>query len=165
MPTNAEWEYTCRAGTETRYFGGDDFESLRRTANVADVQYYEALTGLEIPPEAIKQGSVAGVMAAHKDGFAYTSPVGEFAANAFGLHDVHGNASTWCLDRYGDDYYSKSPSENPLGPEQGERRVVRGGGFPTYPAYCRSAARFGYLPSVRLMFIGFRVVREISKSD
>ena len=95
LPTEAEWEYACRAGTTTRYFHGNDSEGLEKMGNVADAAFVGQFPELE------------GVVRAN-DGYAYTSPVGSFLQNAFGLSDMHGNVWEWCADWYNPEYYSMS---------------------------------------------------------
>ena len=94
LPTEAEWEYACRAGTTTRYSSGDDPETLAKVGNVAD-----ATAKAKFPDWTwtIKAS----------DGYVFTSPVGSFQPNANGLYDMHGNAWQWCADWYGAEYYAK----------------------------------------------------------
>jgi formylglycine-generating enzyme required for sulfatase activity len=88
-----------------------------------------------------------------------TAPVGSFAPNAFGLHDMHGNVSEWCQDWYAADAYAKDAG--PHGPEGGTRRVVRGGNYRSQWAYqCRASIRDSRPPTDRVPRIGFRVVME-----
>ena len=119
LPTEAEWEYVCRAGTQTRYHNGPDPESLTQVANVFDVD-----SKANWPQW--KQYALA-----KKDGFAFTAPVGSFAPNAFGIYDMHGNAWEWCSDWHGDDYYADSPMNDPRGPKEGSVRIRRGGSWHT----------------------------------
>jgi len=145
LPTEAEWEYACRAGTTTRYYCGDDPEGLMRVANV--------------PPCTAKAASSAGKPIA-EDLPTFSSPVGTFRPNRFGLYDMHGNAWEWCADWYGKDYYGESPPEDPTGPASAKYRVLRGGSFLSGPDVARSANRNWDSPDLRLYFDGFRVVRE-----
>jgi formylglycine-generating enzyme required for sulfatase activity len=146
LPTEAEWEYACRAGTTTRYSSGDDPETLATVGNVAD-----ATLGAKFPGRAhIIKAS---------DGYAFTSPVGSFKPNAFGLYDMHGNAWQWCADRYGAEYYATSPADDPAGPDSGNDRVRRGGCWDYWPDDCRSANRYYGGPDFRSCYTGFRVAR------
>ncbi|HUY32454.1 MAG TPA: SUMF1/EgtB/PvdO family nonheme iron enzyme [Pirellulales bacterium] len=146
LPTEAEWEYACRAGTTTRFYNGDDPEGLVKIGNVPDGTLKQKLTWW---PDVVKS----------KDGYAFTAPGGRFRANAFGLYDMTGNAMEWCADWYGANYYENSPSDDPQGPAAGSFRVIRGGGWRVIPVYCRSACRFADEPAHRYNYIGFRVVR------
>ncbi len=147
LPTEAEWEYCCRAGTTTRFYSGDDPETLASVANVADATF-----------EA-KFADVAFFGIKASDGYAFTSPVGRFKPNAFGLYDMHGNAWQWCADWYDFYYYSKSPVRDPKGPDCGNARVRRGGSWFDWAALARSAVRSKDLPDSRDYCIGFRVAR------
>ncbi len=143
LPTEAEWEYSCRAGTTTRFHSGDDPESLATVANVADASAKRKFPNWTWTINA-------------DDGYVFTAPVGKFTANAFGLHDMHGNAWEWCQDWY--EKYDKNDSRDPKGPGAGASRVMRGGSFNFEPRYCRAAYRSGYAPSNRSGYLGFRVV-------
>ena len=128
LPTEAEWEYSCRAGTKTIYYSGDTDKDLDRVA------WYRA------------------------NSKSTTHPVGQKESNFFGLYDMHGNVWQWCQDWYGEDYYGKSEAENPQGSAQGAVRLVRGGSWVDNPLNCRSADRDGNHPDNRSKFLGFRVV-------
>ena len=146
LPTEAQWEYACRAGTNSRYYDGDDSEGLAKVGNTAD------------GTARVKFNRWGGIKS--KDGYVFTAPVGRFAANSNGLYDMHGNVSEWCDDWYGEDYYGKSPSSDPQGPKTGAFRVNRGGGWNDLPLNCRSAHRTWIAPGFRVSFLGFRVLRS-----
>ncbi len=93
-----------------------------------------------------------------RSGLKRTCKVGSYPPNRLGLYDMHGNVWQWCQDWRGEDYYSKSPAENPEGPAQGTARVLRGGSWRPNPGRCRSACRGRYDPADRYSDIGFRVV-------
>jgi len=111
LPTEAEWEYACRAGTDTKYSFGNSVNQLAAYAWYAD------------------------------DSGKTTHPVGEKKPNPWGLYDMHGNVAEWCNDRYDPNYYAKSPVENPRGPAEGQERVLRGGAWNSIADACRSAYR------------------------
>jgi formylglycine-generating enzyme len=146
LPTEAEWEYACRAGTTTRYSSGDDPETLADVANVADAAAKAQFPDWKHTLRA-------------SDGYAFTSPVGQFRPNAFGLYDMHGNARQWCADWYGEEYYAVSPTDDPKGPDSGKDRVLRGGSWDYRPYVARSAFRYWVTPAYRPNFTGFRVAR------
>jgi len=143
LPTEAEWEYACRAGTTTRYFPGDDAEGLAEVGNVADGTSREKYPGWN----AI----------AARDGFVYTAPVGRYRPNAWGLHDMHGNVWEWCWDWYGGDFYKASRVDDPAGPLGAADRVIRGGSWSNFPRDCRSAYRYRSTPVYRSHTLGFRL--------
>jgi formylglycine-generating enzyme len=147
LPSEAQWEYACRAGTKTRYFSGDDPETLAKVANVAD-----AAAKAKFPELDAIKGS---------DGYVFTSPVGQFKPNAFGIYDMHGNGWQWCADWYGEDYYGMSPADDPKGPDSGVVRVRRGGSWLDRPDYCGSAFRHYGAPEYRGNYAGFRVARAL----
>ena len=150
LPTEAEWEYACRAGTRTRYPHGDDPQGLLHTANTFDQ---------EVAPlwPRWQQHALAG-----SDGHVFTAPVGSYAPNAFGLHDMLGNAWEWVSDWHGDTYYAHSPRNDPQGPADGTVRVRRGGSWHTWSFYARCGYRNWNSPQTRYTLVGMRLVREIS---
>ncbi len=149
LPTEAEWEYACRAGTKSRYWNSSDPEELVSIANVWDLSANSRFRTLNWVPQNYLNSN---------DGYAFSAPVGRFKPNPFGLYDMHGNAVEWCEDWYDENYYAKSPPEDPQGPTAGSFRVIRGGGWYYYAVLCRAADRNEIPPSNRNCNIGFRVV-------
>jgi formylglycine-generating enzyme required for sulfatase activity len=136
LPTEAEWEYACRAGSTTRYSFGDDAAGLGAFAWYVDNS----------------RPQTQNVRRSHQ--------VGQKRPNAWGLYDMHGNVQEWCWDGYEADYYSKEPpAADPLGPSQAASRVYRGGCWRLSPQICRSAFRDGRAPGNRGALLGFRVAR------
>ncbi len=138
LPTEAEWEYACRAGTETAFCFGDGLTSA----------------------EANFDGSYPYGGADRGPFLARPAPVGAFPANAWGLHDLHGNVWEWCADGYDENYYENGPAQDPPGPAEAAegRRVVRGGSWNDGGRDCRSANRNAVDPDTRGNDIGFRIV-------
>jgi formylglycine-generating enzyme required for sulfatase activity len=143
LPTEAEWEYACRAGTTSLYYNGDDPEGLTRIGNIADATLKEKI--LRMPTVS------------SSDGWAFTAPVGRFRANNFGVHDMTGNVWEWCSDWYSSEFYRKSALSDPMGPSSGSLRVSRGGSWNVAAGLCRSAARSASPPGTGSAFLGFRV--------
>ncbi len=131
LPTEAEWEYACRAGTNTPYSVGDELS--QNDANFG-VEFTES-------------GKLT------KDYFKYY-------VNAFGLKNMHGNVWEWCSDWYSKDYYSQKENKDPKGPGKGKKRVVRGGGYGDGASDCRSASRKAFTPDTRFSSIGLRLLLE-----
>ncbi|MEO5339005.1 MAG: formylglycine-generating enzyme family protein [Magnetococcus sp. MYC-9] len=134
LPTEAEWEYVARAGTETTRYWGDAAESMDRYA------WY-----------GFDQGN------ANRQ----THPVGQLQPNAWGLHDMLGNVEEWVSDWYGERYYTDSPSRDPTGPGTGSYRVIRGGSWYNAPAYLRVTLRNNGDASHRYNGLGLRLVMMV----
>jgi formylglycine-generating enzyme required for sulfatase activity len=132
LPTEAEWEYACRAGSSTAFAFGN---TLR--------------------PEQANIRSRDLVGDASRD--PHPQQVKSHDPNDWGLYALHGGVREWCSDWYDKDYYKKSPGQDPAGPERGEFRVARGGSWADDALGCRSARRLGLAPGIRLG-MGFRVV-------
>lgn len=148
LPTEAEWEYACRAGTRTHFHSGDDPATLIGVANL-----FAAETAPLWP-----QWQAYALPA--RDGFVFTAPVGSYAPNDFGLHDMHGNAWEWTADWHDDTYYARSPVDDPTGPESGDVKVRRGGSWHSWPLYARCAYRNWNSPGTRYVLVGMRLVME-----
>lgn len=134
LPTEAEWEYACRAGTTTPYNTGNDLSTAQ--ANY-DENYVSNINSRVISKKN-------------------TMPVGSFAANKWGLFDMHGNVLEWCNDWYRN--YLTEDQINPKGPETGTDHVIRGGEWRRSAQFCRSAIRRSFFPARRDDSIGFRLV-------
>ena len=133
LPTEAEWEYACRAGTTTPFHFGETISTDQANYNGEHV-YGNGKKGVNRKK---------------------TVPVGSFPANAFGLYDMNCNVWQWCLDQYGD--YPQKDVVDPQGAEKGAKRVLRGGSWGNHPASCRSAHRNGVEPGYRDFYNGLRV--------
>jgi len=149
LPTEAEFEYATRAGTQTTYWWGNSTPGTRKVANVADEFLNEKDPGWVI-------------MEGYNDGYERTAPVGSFEPNPFHLFDMTGNVSEWTADWFDADYYGKgkSPDRNPTGPSRGQYRVARGGSWSDGPDYVRSAYRLRDTPPNRNDDIGFRCAQD-----
>jgi formylglycine-generating enzyme required for sulfatase activity len=131
LPTEAEWEYACRGGRKTEYSYGEEDNSMR---------FFGWFSWI---------------------GEGETHPVGQKKPNSWGLCDMSGNVWEWCQDFYQKDYYAKSPTKDPRGPENGEDRVMRGGCYFNIMDYCRPASRAQNNPKYSFSFMGFRLVRSL----
>ena len=129
LPTEAEWEYCCRAGSDTKYSYGDD------EGQFGDYAWY------------------------YDNSDSKTHPVGQKKPNAWGLYDMHGNVWEWVLDWYDRDYYENSPGTDPQGPDSGSFRVLRGGGWSNDADNCHSADRNYHNPDYSTIDLGLRLVR------
>ena len=135
LPTEAEWEYACRAGTKTAYFFGNEPSKLK------DYAWFDKNSG------------------------AKPRPVGQKLPNPWGLYDMYGNVWEWCNDFYKVDYYQEAPQENPKGPKTGDNKVVRGGAWKFSDESCRSGYRYNEDPGYADVcfgydIYGFRCVRN-----
>jgi uncharacterized protein (TIGR02996 family) len=141
LPTEAEWEYACRAGISLAgpFHQGASLSSRQANFNGQAEPYPGAEPGpwLERP-----------------------CPVDSYPPNAFGLYDLHGNVSEWCADWFAPHYYEESPEADPPGPATGERRVLRGGAWNDHGRHCRAALRYDRPPEEERNDFGLRVVME-----
>jgi formylglycine-generating enzyme required for sulfatase activity len=138
LPTEAEWEYACRAGTTTPFNTGNNITTNQANYN-GDYPYNNNPKG---------------------ENRERTTEVSSFAHNAWGLYDMHGNVFEWCWDWFSSNYYSSSPAQDPTGPVSGDSRVLRGGAWTHDGKYLRSAYRSLSYPYAWGYFIGFRIVRS-----
>jgi len=136
LPTEAEWEYACRAGTKEPFSFGECL-----TTEQANYDGNYPFSGCQKGLSREKPISVRS-----------------FPSNVWGLTGMHGNVWEWCEDWLGE--YSANKSVDPLGPSSGSRRVIRGGGWNSYAKACRSANRSGVAPNKRFANLGFRLVRN-----
>jgi len=144
LPTEAKWEYACRAGTKTAYQWGGDPDDGKGWCN-----------GYDLTSKAEHKFPWSHFN--WRDGFVFTAPVGSFKPNAWGLYDMHGNVWEWCSDRYGK--YDAGVQVDPTG--AGGSRVLRGGSWYDDPGICRSASRDRGSPDGRNNVSGFRVTVDV----
>ena len=143
LPTEAEWEYACRAGSKTAYSWGNKISCNKgmysNNTNKSDdcISFIQSMK--------LKNNQPA--------------PVKTYSPNSWGLYDMHGNVWEWCQDLYGD--YSTNAVIDPLGPDSGSMRIRRGGSWFFHGYQCRSANRANAHPSSRFRNTGFRLVREV----
>lgn len=131
LPTEAEWEYAARAGSDNAYSFGSETRKLKQYA------WYRTNSG------------------------GTTHSVGQLNPNAWGLFDMHGNVHEWCQDWFDRMYYSQSPTIDPLGPEKGLAKALRGGDWGSDDWYCRCASRSLSSPERRSNRLGFRLVKMV----
>jgi len=143
LPSEAQWEMACRAGTQTAYSFGDDGSELHKHGNYAD-----------------KASNLPDSDQDNDDKQAVPLQVGKFAANPWGLKDMHGGVAEWCADRSG---VYRTDTIDPTGPSSGLQRIVRGGSWFSAPKACRSAARDSLTPITRNTTTGFRIIVEVKK--
>lgn len=134
LPTEAEWEYACRAGTVTPFSTGENLNTNQANYNGNN------------PYKDFPKGDYKRM----------TLPVGSFEPNPWGIFDMHGNVWEWCSDWYGP--YPEKQLTDPAGPETGTSRVFRGGGWYSAAMLCRSARRYNLNPDFSYNFVGFRLV-------
>ncbi len=134
LPTEAEWEYVCRAGTTTAFANGELTNEICSDPNLDKIGWYCGNADEK------------------------THPVARKDANKWNIHDMHGNVWEWCQDWYGE--YDPENAVNPEGPADGTSRVVRGGGWGDHARDCRSANRAGLTPGYRYQILGFRLLRS-----
>ena len=137
LPTEAQWEYAARGNTKTPFAFGE-------TVSTDQANYHGGYIYAQGQRGPYREKSL---------------PVGSLAANAWGLFDMHGNVAEWCTDRYG--HYSRDIVTDPMGPDEGNERVVRGGSWRSYPGACRSALRLKGGPTSKTDTTGFRVCLAI----
>ncbi len=140
LPTEAEWEYACRAGTTTDFHYGDTLSSHQANF-VGEFPHGKAPKGPTLQRPA---------------------KVGSYRPNAWGLYDMHGNVWQWCKDWFAEGYYKVSPKQDPPGPAQGDKHCMRGGGWNESGSSCRAACRSWCIADHRFGGNGFRVVVRLT---
>ncbi|NJM94429.1 MAG: formylglycine-generating enzyme family protein, partial [Cytophagales bacterium] len=131
LPSEAQWEFAAQGGKRSQGY------TYAGSNNPDEVAWYSSNSGGQ------------------------THPVGQKKPNELGLYDMSGNGWEWCSDWYSSDYYKNSPQNNPQGPSNGSRRVVRGGSWLHYPEFCRVALRNLFHPGYRYGALGFRLARTL----
>jgi len=135
LPTEAEWEYACRAGSKSAFSNGDITVVDWLDKNLDKMGWYWGNSDNK------------------------THEVGQREPNGWGLYDMHGNVWEWCEDWYDSGYYKDSPIDDPKGPNKGVSRVLRGGCWGSFAGFARSAFRFRFVPVSRLSYVSFRLAR------
>ncbi|MGD8765477.1 MAG: formylglycine-generating enzyme family protein [Desulfobacteraceae bacterium] len=147
LPTEAEWEYACRAGTQSISFWGEDASRACEFANITD--------------KAAQKTFAIGGLGVHNcdDGYTYTSPGGSYRPNGFELYDMLGNVWEWCEDVYSDNAYSMHQHDNPINLDGTSERVVRGASWATIRGEVGCANREHHTPDYKFYDTGFRLVK------
>jgi len=176
MPTEAEWEYAARAGSQGMEWFGFGWEvpgEIQKYANIGNVELWE------IRPQSVERRWLFDPETQLGDGHVFTAPVGDYQANAYGLHDLHGNVYEWCTDYYLEPAYKNAfertdyRSHFAIAPvnveeknnEYNEFRVVRGGSWFDGPLGARTSARGFYDQPEAAAYLGFRVVRNLREGE
>ena len=159
LPTEAEWEKAARGGASGHRFPWADADTLTHSRANYDSYWLEGH-----PAYPYDLNPTSGNHPTFDDGVApFTSPVGFFAPNGYGLYDLAGNVSEWCWDWYDPSYYGYSSASDPRGPTSLFSRVHRGGGFSSFAIYCRIANRDFDWPDERRGSLGFRTVLPLGR--
>ncbi|OHE80368.1 MAG: hypothetical protein A2107_08005 [Verrucomicrobia bacterium GWF2_62_7] len=147
LPTEAEWEYCCRAGTTTTYPWGENRLDVARFGNIGD--------------QSIKRKFPDAVTLDFNDGHAVTAPVATYEPNRWGLYDMIGNILEWCQDCYDENYYQVSPSQNPTGPSRGAARMTRGAAWNSTTNVIRPSYRQAATPDFNGDHLGLRLAMTV----
>lgn len=152
LPTEAEWEYACRAGSRSKFFWGGQGQEVCKYANILDKSRLEREKDKSLVVDC-------------SDGHPEASPIGKFQSNAFGLHDMIGNVWEWCRDWYDSKYYKKSPGSDPQGAEKGKERVIRGASWRSPLGVLHSSSRNYGKADKGNAYLGFRIALAGIKGD
>lgn len=158
LPTEAQWEYGCRAGTKGDYAG--DLEAMGWYATNSGINHIDAYDAFYIKDERDLKLYLERTLGPNG---CHPHPVGRKLPNAFGLYDMHGNVLEWCADWFSEKYYSTASGLDPAGPAEGRLRVARGGAWNTRANRCRSAFRGRLNPRVRFDYVGLRLMAHPMK--
>ena len=150
LPTEREWEYACRGGTVTIWFWGDDPDKMCTYCNIVNAASPKADALWKKAPSCLEQS-------------VYAAMVGSYAPNPFGLFDILGNVWEWCDDLYLPDHETEMSGQDDRGAGGTPKRVLRGGGWNSYPSIVRPSFRCGYPQAIRSSSIGFRLAMSPEK--